>query len=505
MMAGIVYLVGAGPGDPGLITVKGLACLRKADVVIADYLADARLVAEAPPCAERVYLPWEPGRQEKINALMVERARAGKTVVRLKGGDPFVFGRGGEEALYLQGHGIPFEVVPGITAAVAVPAYAGIPVTHRGIASTMTAVTGHEDPAKPESALNWTAFAHGIGTLVFFMGARNLPLIVDNLLRHGRPAETPVALIQWGTTAAQRTLTGTLADIVPRALAAAFTRPVLIVVGEVVRLREQLNWFETKPLFGLRVLVTRSREQASDLSVRLAELGAEPVEAPLIRIEDPDDWSPLDEALARIDAYDWLIFTSGNAVERCFGRLFGMGKDARALARLKVAVVGSSTARRLEAFGLVADYQPERFDAEALVEGLAGQYDLRGARVLFPGADIARETVAAGLAGLGAQVARVTAYRTVTETALPPEVLAMFARKEIHLVTFASSSTVRAFAAAAGPARLPDLLAYAAVACMGPVTRRAAVEAGMTVAITPAEATIPALVDAIVAHRHRPG
>lgn len=498
---GMVYLVGAGPGDPGLITVKGLACLRKADVVIADYLADSRLVAEASPGAERIFLSWEPGRQDRINALLVAGAQAGKTVVRLKGGDPFVFGRGGEEALYLREHGVAFEVVPGITAAVAVPAYAGIPVTHRGVASTMTAVTGHEDPTKPESALNWTAFAYGIGTLIFFMGAKNLSYIVDQLIRHGRPPETPVALIQWGTTARQRTLVGTLTDIVETAQAAAFTPPVLIVVGEVVRLRKQLNWFETKPLFGRRVLVTRSRDQVSELSARLAALGADPVEAPLIRIEDPDDWRALDSATAQTANYDWIIFTSSHAVDQWFKRLFVAGKDSRSLATLRIAVVGASTAARLRDHGLVADYQPETFQAEALVDGMGRRYAMQGARVLFPAADIARDTVSAGLSALGAQVIQVTAYRTVMASALPPKAAAMLERKDIHIVTFTSSSTVRAFVRAVGPVRPADLLDGVTIACMGPVTRAAAIDAGLTVHITPREATIPALVDAIAAYR----
>ncbi|MBI4553224.1 MAG: uroporphyrinogen-III C-methyltransferase [Candidatus Latescibacteria bacterium] len=508
-MTGIVYLVGAGPGDPGLITVKGLACLRQADIVVFDHLADARLVAEASPHAERISVPWQPDRQERINQILLEYARAGKTVVRLKGGDPFVFGRGGEETLFLAEHGIPFEIVPGVTAAVAVPAYAGIPLTHRGLASTIAIVTGHEDPAKPNSHIDWQALAAGIGTLVFYMGAKNLPSIVEHLIAHGKPAGTPVALIQWGTKPSQRTLVGTLADIVPRAQQAAFKPPVLIIVGDVVRLREQLNWFETKPLFGLRVLVTRSREQAGDLSGWLAAAGAEPVEVPLIRITDPDDWMPLDHVIDQLNTYDWLVFTSVNGVEKFFDRLFASGRDVRALSGLKIGVVGTATVERMRTYGTVADYHPVRFDADALVEGLGQSYTMRGARVLFPSADIARETVVTGLRALGAEVMPVVAYRTVSETTLPPAIMTMLEQGEIHVITFASPSTVKAFMHVIGESRALDLLSRVVVACMGPVTQQAAENAGMRVGIVPAEATIPALVHAIeehyhASHRHRP-
>ena len=500
---GLVYLVGAGPGDPGLITVKGLACLRRADVVVADYLADARLVQEAPPHAERIFLSWEAGRQENINALLVERAQTGKTVVRLKGGDPFVFGRGGEEALYLREHGIPFEVVPGVTAAVAVPAYAGIPVTHRGITSTFTAVTGHEDPTKLASSINWTVLAPDAGTLIFFMGAKNLPFIVQKLIEHGHSPATPIALIQWGTTASQRTLIGTLETIVSASQAATMTRPVLIVIGQVVRLREQLNWFEARPLFGVRVLVTRSREQASDLSSRLAALGADPVEVPLIRFEDPADWTPIDEAIADLDVYDWLIFTSANAVDRWFQRLLAAGKDSRALRHLRIAAVGSATTQALERVGLIADFQPETFHAEALVSGLGLANEMIGARILFPAADLAGTTIKEGLAALGACVDQRVAYRTIQESSLPAEILALLEQGQIHMVTFTSASTARAFVKAVGPERLPGLSGNVVIACIGPITRDTAVEAGLRVDLLSKEATISSLVDAILGYHHQ--
>jgi uroporphyrinogen III methyltransferase/synthase len=494
---GAVYLVGAGPGDPGLITVRGLACLRKADVVIADYLVDARLVAEARPGAEVVYEAWKIGRQERINTLMVEQARQGKTVVRLKGGDPFVFGRGGEEVLYLKQNGIPFTVVPGVTAGVGVPAYAGIPVTHRGYSSTVTFVTGHEDPEKTETAIDWNRLASDPGTLVFFMGARNLPIIAEKLMSHGKPAGTPVALIQWGTTTRQRTLTGVLQDIAPKAEHAGFSRPILILVGSVVELREQLDWYENRPLFGISALVTRTRDQASALSALLEEMGAETIETPLIRIEAPEDREPLDRAVEHLEQYDWLVFTSVNSVDAFFGQLRVSGKDARALACLSIGVVGPATEERLCDFGIIADCRPDVFDVEHLVEAMAARYVLREARILFPGSDMARDTLKDGLSALGAKVFHVAAYRTVQEKTLPPDIMRRFENREIQVVVFASSSVVRAFAQAVGSERLSETLEGVAVACIGPVTRQAALDAGMTVSIMPEQATIPALAGAI--------
>ena len=499
--AGTVYLVGAGPGDPGLITVKGLAWVRAADVVIADFLADDRLVAEAPPQAEIIRVPWRPGRQEEINDLLVRHSQAGKTVVRLKGGDPFVFGRGGEEGLHLQRHGIPFEVVPGVTAAVAVPAYAGIPVTHREITSTMTVVTGHVSPDKSRTDLDWEAFAKRIGTLIFYMGARNLPFIVERLIEHGRPKDTPIALIQWGTTPEQRTLVGTLDDIVSKARPASFSPPILIVVGEVVSLRPHLDWFESKPLFGVRVLVTRARDQAGELSQSLVRQGAEPVEAPLIRIEAPDDWSKADAALSNLSRFDYVVFTSSNAVKAFFSRLSEKSLDARALGGVRVAAVGRVTAGALRRQGIEADCQPDVFRAGSMVETLAGNRDLRDARILFPAADLAGPVVEEGLAGAGGTVTRITVYRTVMEETLPDGIVSMLEDRKIHLAVFASSSAVSAFTKAVGPDRLQTLAGGIRIACIGPATAETAAEAGLSVDIVPAQATVPALVDAIVGDR----
>ncbi|HEX6826358.1 MAG TPA: uroporphyrinogen-III C-methyltransferase, partial [Nitrospiraceae bacterium] len=360
--SGKVYLVGAGPGDPGLLTLKGKECLEAADVVLYDYLANPVLLQYAPATAQRIYVGRR-GRgqyqdQTDINRLLIERAKEGNVVVRLKGGDPFVFGRGGEEAEAVAAAGIDFELVPGVTAAVAVPAYAGIPVTHRTLASTVTFVTGHEDPTKPTALLEWPKLASASGTLVFMMGMKNLPSIVKQLLSEGRPSDTPVAAIRWGSKAAQQTIVGTLGDIVLKTEAVHLEPPTVIVVGEVVRLRRQLNWYETKPLFGKRVVLTRAQEQAREFSQLLAAYGAEPVEVPTIQIVPPASWQAIDDAMTRLSTYQWLIFTSVNGVRPFMDRLYAAGKDARALANLRLCAIGPRTAQELGVHGLTPDIIP---------------------------------------------------------------------------------------------------------------------------------------------------
>src|SRR5512140_1184060 len=330
---GKVYLIGAGPGDPGLITVKGLECVKKADVIIYDYLANERLLDHRRPEAELVYVGKQGGKhtlpQDDINVLIVERAKGGKIVARLKGGDPFIFGRGGEEAEELADDGIPFEVVPGVTAATSVPTYAGIPLTHREHTASVAFVTGHEDPTKEESKVHWDKLATGVGTLVFFMGMKNLQNIVDNLVTHGRSAETPIALIQWGTRTDQRVVTGMLKDIVAKVKEAKLGPPAIIVVGEVVKLRQKLNWYESKPLFGKRVLVTRSRDQASVFAEMLIDRGATTIEFPTIDVVPPASWEELDQAIGEIESFNWLILTSANAVRFFMERLRSLGRDIR--------------------------------------------------------------------------------------------------------------------------------------------------------------------------------
>ena len=388
---GLVSLVGAGPGDPGLLTLRGAEVLAAADVVVYDYLANPALLAHVRPEAERIYVGKQAGchtlSQDQINALLVERGLLGQRVARLKGGDPFVFGRGGEEALALARAGVPFEVIPGVTSALAAPAYAGIPVTHRGLSSSFAVVTGHEDPAKELSAIDWARLATGVDTLIFLMGVGNLPNITERLLAHGRPAETPAATVRWGTRPGQQTVTGTLADIADEVRLADLRPPAVTVIGEVAALRETLRWFEDRPLFGQRVLVTRARTQASVLSARLRALGAEAIELPTIRIVPPADWGPLDRAIESLTAYDWIVFASVNGVRFFWERLTEADLDARALGAVKLAAIGPITASELETHGLRADYTPPTYVAEAIASGLG---DVRNQRILLPCADIAR-------------------------------------------------------------------------------------------------------------------
>jgi uroporphyrinogen III methyltransferase/synthase len=496
---GIVYLVGAGPGDPGLITVAGRDCIRRAEVLVYDRLVGAALLAEAPLACERIDVGKQAGRhalpQAEINALLVARCRAGQVVTRLKGGDPFVFGRGGEEAEALAAAGLPFAVVPGVTSAIAAPAYAGIPVTHRALASAVHILTGHEDPTKPESRLAWEHIAPGDDTLVVLMGMEHLAGITAQLIAHGRPAGTPAALIERGTTPRQRTLTGTLADIAARAAAAGLAAPAVLVVGAVVGLRARLAWFDRRPLFGKRVLVTRAQAQASALSERLAALGAEPIELPTIRILPPADEGPLDAALARLGEYDWVIFTSANGVAHAFARLAAQGRDARAFAGCRLAAIGPATAAALAERGLRADRVAAEAVAEGLLATLAGE-ELAGRRVLLPQAEQAREALAAGLTARGAVVEVVAAYRTVPEAA-DPAALALVRAGQIDVVTLTSASAARHLAAALG-GELGGL-ERALVAAIGPVTAAAAAELGLRVGVVAAEHTIPGLVAAIVA------
>ncbi|TKS61961.1 MAG: HemD protein [Nitrospira sp.] len=498
---GKVYLVGAGPGDPKLLTLRGKECLEQADVVLYDYLANPALLSHAPDQAERMYV----GRrgkgkypaQDEINRVLIKRAREGKVVVRLKGGDPFVFGRGGEEAEMLASAGIEFEVVPGVTAAIAAPAYAGIPVTHRTLASTMTIVTGREDPDKPTTGLEWPKLATSHGTLVFLMGMKNLPAIVTNLMAEGRASTTPVAIIRWGTRASQQTVVGTLADIVGKAEAAKMEPPTVIVVGEVVRLRPQLNWFEQRPLFGKRVLMTRAQEQAVELAAMLAAYGADPVEAPTIQIAPPADWSPVDRAIGAIDTYDWVIFTSMNGVARFMTRLRAGGLDARSLAGRRVCCIGPRTAQELEKFGVKADVIPMAYQAEGVLSALEGQ-DLKKARVLIPRAEVARELLPDELRARGAHVDVVPVYRTLAPSGAVEGWRRQLLDRQIHVVTYTSSSTVRNFVEMLGGVdAVKALLKSVVIACIGPITAKTVEEYGLTVSIVPGENTIAALVDAI--------
>jgi len=501
MDMGIVYLVGAGPGDLGLVTLKARQVIGAADVIVYDRLVPEAALSWAKPDAELVYVGKLPDRhtmkQEEINRLLVERGREGKTVCRLKGGDPFVFGRGGEEALELAKAGVRFEVVPGVTSAISGPAYAGIPVTHRGKATSVAFVTGHEDPTKDESAIDWARLATGVDTLVFLMGVGNLPLIARELLEHGRPPDTPVALIERATTPSQRTVTGPLQDIASLAKDQGVKAPALIVVGEVAALREHLQWFERRPLLGWRVLVTRTREQASMLSVTLEELGAIPIEVAVIAIERLEDYGVLDEALHRVTDYDWLVFTSPNGVAAVLQRLRDLGMDVRALAGPRVAAIGPGTANALEETGVRVDLVPEAFVAESLAGALM-QEGVAGKRVLIARAEEAREVLPEALGEAGAEVTIAPCYRTVPRPEAGDRVRQLLTAGELDCLTFASSSSVKAFVECVGTSGAGELTTGVAIACIGPVTADTAKECGMHVDVIAEEHSIPGLVRALV-------
>ncbi len=461
-MSGIVHLVGAGPGDPGLLTVRAVELIAAADVILYDRLIPPEALAHARPGAEVVYVgkqgegPQFP--QDDTHRLLLEHARAGRRVVRLKGGDPFVFGRGGEEALVLQEAGIPFEVVPGVTAGIAAPAYAGIPVTHRDVASGVAFVTGHEDPDKPESAIDWEALAAFPGTLVFYMGVRALPRIAERLVAGGRPPSQPVAVVENGTLAGQRTLLATLADVADRAREDGIRAPAITVVGDVCALREQLAWLEHRPLHGRTVAVTRARAQASALAARLRSLGAKVIEAPAIRIE------PLDTPLPAMNGYDLVCVTSPNGAELLLDRL----RDARELAGRTVAAIGPGTAAALRARGVEADVVPERAVAEGLVEALA---DVPAERVLVARAEEGRDVLPDALRARGAQVDLLPLYRTVAE---PLDDETRTAAAGADYLLFTSASSVRFFAEAAGNGALDG----PRLASIGPATSAALREHG---------------------------
>lgn len=499
---GRIYLIGGGPGDPGLLTLKGKACIEQADVIVRDYLANDEFLRYAKPQAELIFAGKKGGEshigQDEINRILIDRARQGRSVVRLKGGDPFIFGRGAEEAAAAAAAGIPFEIVPGVTAAVGVPAYAGIPLTHRDVTSAVTFVTGHEDPEKGDSQVPWEKLS-GIGTLVFFMGLTNLPEIVQKLIRHGQTPQTPVAVTRWGTKPEQRTVVGVLDDIVEKVRAEGLKPPVLIIVGEVVKLREQLNWFEGRPLFGKRILVTRARDQAMEFTDLLKLYGGDPVEFPTIEVVPPESWEALDGAIRRIEEYDWLIFTSVNGVVYFLERLNAGGKDIRSLKGIKLCAIGPRTAQEIERMGVRVDLMPAEYVAEALIEQM-GLQDLTGRRILIPRAAVARDILPDALTRMGARVDLVTAYRTIRPTRDVEWVKNLLQGRQISVITFTSSSTVRNFVEMFGPEEARQLLNGVAVACIGPITAKTVEEYGMAVHILPKDSTIPSLAQAIVEH-----
>ncbi|MDB4907364.1 MAG: uroporphyrinogen-III C-methyltransferase / uroporphyrinogen-III synthase [Gemmatimonadetes bacterium] len=499
-MTGIVHLVGAGPGDPGLITVRGAELLARCDAVVFDALANPALLAHVPADAERHDVgkrggSTESAKQDDINALLVSLGKAGKRVVRLKGGDPLVFGRGSEEMQALAQGGVRFELVPGVTAGVAAPAYAGIPVTHRGIATSVTFVTGHEDPAKATTTTDWHALAKGGGTIVLYMGVKTLPNIARALVEGGLSPDTPAAAVQWGTHSTQRTVVATLTTLAERAAAENISAPVITIIGNVVSLRAEIEWFEKRALHGLRVAVTRATAQAGTFSSELRELGAHVIEMPAIVIE-PLDTAPLDAALATVRDYQWLVLTSQNAVDATWNALRAASRDARALAGVKIASIGPATGQALMERGLAVDLSPKRFVAEGVLEAL-GQLgeSMKGSRVLYVAAEGARDVLPEGLRAMGAEVDVVRAYRSAPSLSATNELQGQL-DAGVDIVTFTSASAVTAFVAAAGPqaTRIP-------AACIGPITSEAARAAGFTVACEALQATAPALVSAIIAWR----
>ncbi|RXZ84548.1 uroporphyrinogen-III C-methyltransferase [Paenibacillaceae bacterium] len=512
MEKGKVFLVGAGPGNPKLITVRGKECITQCDVVVYDRLASPRLLKFLKPGAEKVYVGKLPDRhtmkQEEINRLLVDLALQGKTVTRLKGGDPTIFGRVGEEAELLQEYGVEYEIVPGITSAIAVPAYAGIPVTHRDLASSLSIVTGHESPEKLDRSIYWDKVTNATGTLIFLMGVAKIGYISEQLIRHGKSKETPVALIRWGTRVEQETLVGTLETIEAQVLAANFQPPAVIVVGEVVKQREKLQWYERQPLFGTRVLVTRARAQASELADRIEELGGEPVEYPVIEIrrtQSEETSALIGEALGHANDYDWLVFTSVNGVDYFFEWLTAFEVDIRRFHKAKIAAVGPATADKLRERGLLVDAMPARFQAEGLIDML-GPLLQPGHKVLLPRGDLARDILPQQFAAKGVEVTAVNVY----ETALGDpdsgdgELLELLGSGGIHMLTFTSSSTVLNLLELLRRQGVQDpvsLLKGIPTACIGPLTAQTAADEGLEVTIVPEQATLAGLIEAMTMYK----
>lgn len=496
-MVGKVYLVGAGPGDTGLLTLKGKAALERADAVIYDFLANEDLLRYARSECEKICVGKRPGvknsPQEAINQLLVSKAAEGKVVVRLKGGDPFIFGRGGEEAQALANAGIPFEVVPGITSGYAAPAYTGIPLTHRDLSSSVTFVTGHEDPSKSSSSIDWTKLAGGADTLVFFMGVRNLPKISAALLEGGKDPSTPSAVIFWGTRATQQTVTGTLADIASRA--EGIEAPAIVVVGKVAGLREELNWFERLPLFGKRIVTTRTRGQSAVFKDALERLGAEAIEVPAIEIRDPQSWQRLDEAIGRLEEFNYLLFTSANGVRKFLARLAACDRDVRDLKGLEIGAIGPGTSAELAATGIRADFMPQEYRAEGLIESLKGA-EVRGKAILIPRAKVARDILPRSLEERGARVEVVEAYETVRPE-FPAGELERLLTPVPDAITFTSSSTVTNFVNLIENAGLREILEGVAIASIGPITSETCRKHGLEVPIEATDSTVAGLIQAL--------
>lgn len=495
---GMVFLVGAGPGDPGLLTIKGMELIKKADVIIYDRLASPRILSHAKPEAELIYVGKQSGyhalSQDKINELIVKKAIAGKTVVRLKGGDPFIFGRGGEEAEECVKSNIFFEIVPGVTSAISVPAYSGIPLTHRQYSASLTIVTGHrQDDMNVQ--VNWEGLAKFAGTIVFLMGMANLEYITSNLIKFGVKEDTPVAIIHWGTTHLHRTVQGTLSNIVEIVKDAGIKPPSIIVVGDVVNLRENLKWYEYRPLLGKKIIVTRTREQASELIKLLEDKGAFCIELSTIAVKMPDDTSELDSAIMRLSDYNWIVFSSPNSVKFFMERLYQLGMDVRMFGNTKIASMGTGTSEILKKYSLNHDLMPEDFQAEGMLEAFS-KINIKNQNMLIPRAKKARDILPEGLRNAGANVDVAICYENFIPE-ISQDKINLLMDEQIDLITFTSSSTVKNFYKLLPCETLRKLFKEAKTACIGPVTAETARELGMNVDIMPEESSMLALVNEI--------
>jgi uroporphyrinogen III methyltransferase / synthase len=499
---GRVVLVGAGPGDEGLLTLRGKEWLQKADVIVYDHLVNSNMMRFASENTETIYAGKKEGHatlsQDEINSLLISHARQGKTVVRLKGGDPFLFGRGGEEALVLKEAGIEFAIVPGVTSPFGVAAYAGIPLTHRDLSSTVTIVTGSNEKNQKDAHIDWEKIASRSGTLVFLMGARKLPLICEKLMKFGKDPDTPIAVVQWGTTARQKTWKGTLTTIVDTAMKEKIAPPALTIIGEVVQMKPLIEWYETLPLFGKTIVITRAENQSEAMFQLLQEKGAEPFSFPVIQTVPPLDWAPLDQALTRLSEYHGLIFTSANGVKFFMQRLQEKQQDVRDLKGVKIFTIGPKTENAINAFGIRVDVVPENFVAESLIESLS-QENVNGKRFLIPRAEVAREILPDQLREMGAEVDVVSAYQTIRPKRKNQDLARRLQDGTIDVITFTSSSTVTNFLDSLAPELLPHL-DHVTSACIGPITADTARARGLNVKIIPNEFTVDALVAAIEDH-----
>jgi uroporphyrinogen III methyltransferase / synthase len=494
---GICILAGAGPGDLGLVTLKVRDEVSRADVIVYDALCNPEILKWAPASCEIIYAGKRANqhalKQDETNALLVQKTAEGKRVVRLKGGDPFVFGRGGEEAEELVKAGLRFEVVPGISSTISAPAYAGIPVTHREHTAQFTVFTGHEDPTKPESTLDYEGIAKNPGTKIMLMGVERIGVISEKLIAHGARPNLPVALVRWGTTGRQQTLVGQLDNIALRVAEANFKAPAVCVMGDVVSLRKKLNWFETRPLFGKRIVVTRTRKQAGALSSKLRDLGADVIELPTIRIEPPKDLLAFGQLVQDAHTYDWLVFTSPNGVEAFFEMFFRIFKDAREIGGVRIAAIGPATAAKVREYRLAVDLQPEEYVAEGVVAAFKKEGDVENLKILIARAEVARDVLPETLSKLGAIVDVAVAYRTVPETEDVSGGMARFRDEGADMVTFTSSSTVENFLALKLPLP-PDLK----IASIGPVTSKTVADHGLKVDTEAKVYDIPGLLAAIL-------